>query len=68
MLRPRPPVLFLNAVPPSPERRWEALRKDKEDMQCELEERIYALVVESQEREAELRKERDGIEVAARRD
>ena len=45
--------------------RWEALRKDKEDMQCELEERIYALVVAGQEREERLKIEREEIKAAA---
>jgi len=45
--------------------RWEALRKDKEDMQCELEERIYALVVAGQEREERLKLEREEIKAAA---
>ena len=45
--------------------RWEALRKDKEDMQCELEERIYALVVAGQEREERLKQEREEIRSAA---
>ena len=35
--------------------RWEALRKDKEDVQCQLEERIYALHATAQQAEAKLR-------------
>jgi hypothetical protein len=45
--------------------RWEALRKDKEDVQCQLEERIYSLAVAGHDNEAKLKKERDEIRTAA---
>lgn len=45
--------------------RWEALRKDKEDVQCQLEERIYSLAVAGHDNEAKLKKERDEIRHAA---
>ena len=41
--------------------RWEALRKDKEDVQCQLEERIYSLAVAGQDKEVRLRQERDDL-------
>ena len=45
--------------------RWEALRKDKEDVQCQLEERIYSLAMAGHDNEAKLKKERDEIRSAA---
>ena len=41
--------------------RWEALRRDKEDVQCQLEERIYSLAVAGHDNEAKLKRERDEI-------
>ena len=45
--------------------RWEALRKDKEDVQCQLEERIYSLAVAGHDNEAKLKRERDEVRKVA---
>ena len=41
--------------------RWEALRRDKDDVQCQLEERIYSLAVAGHDNESRLKRERDEI-------
>lgn len=44
--------------------RWESLRKEKEDVQSQLEERIYSLALAGQDVESKLKRERDDLKVA----
>ena len=44
--------------------RWEALRKEKEDVQSQLEERIYSLALAGQDVESKLKSERDDLRAA----
>ena len=45
--------------------RWEALRKEKEDVQSQLEERIYSLALAGQDVESKLKAERDDLNAVA---
>jgi hypothetical protein len=45
--------------------RWEALRREKEDVQCQLEERIYSLALAGKDVEAKLKTECEGLKIVA---